>query len=101
MTIKEALQAAVSVSGIPDDRFEKALLDADIDGTGVYREGDKADVDVIAVAMLQGILVSSISEGGFSISYDRSAIEKLISTLKGEVVVKEKEPSIQGLRNLW
>jgi len=83
MTNLDALKAVVGIDGISDNSFQKALLDVSIDGTGTYNAANKKTLDTVAVELLKNILVQSVSEGGYSISYDRKAIEAKILSLSG------------------
>lgn len=83
MTNLEALKAVVGVEGISDNSYSKALIDSGIDGTGTYSASNESVVNISAINVLENFLLTSLSEGGYSVSYDRSAIEKKISVLKG------------------
>jgi hypothetical protein len=93
MTISEALAATVLIENIPADSFEKALIDVGLTGSDTYTTDDKVTVNTAALSVLNGLLYSSISEGGYSISFDRSAIEARIKALGGG-------PKVRGV-NVW
>jgi len=86
MTNLEALKAVVQVENIPGNSFTKALIDAGIDGTATYTSSNATSINAVALEVLKGLLISSISEGGYSISFDRAAIEKKIAVLDGSGV---------------
>jgi hypothetical protein len=83
MTVLEALKAVVDVPGISSNSYDKALIDAGIDGSATYLASNAQTINNAAVNVLKGFLLSSISEGGYSVSFDRSAIENKITVLEG------------------
>lgn len=95
MTINEALAAVVGVSQIPAAVFEKALIDSGLTGTDVYTADNADSVNEAAVTVLSGLLVSSISEGGYSITFDRKAVEAKIQSLGGN-----PQPEVRAV-NVW
>ena len=102
MINKAALVAVVQVSGIPDDSLVKALLDAGIIDTDQYTSDLSDDIDLVAIEVLQGLLSQpDISEGGYSIRYDRAAISKRLEFLasKQEVDITGG-PTVRGI-NPW
>lgn len=75
MTNKEALLAVIRFS-IPDNSAEKALVDNDVDGTANYSKDAEKSIDLCAVDALQGLLSEpDVSEGGYSVKYDRKAVQ--------------------------
>lgn len=100
MTKKEALVAALQIS-VPDITLEKALIDNDLVGTDPYGKANELIIDTCAVTILQGLLaVPNISEGGMSVTYDRSGIEKRIQYLASKhnmtSVLSQYKPSVKG-----
>jgi hypothetical protein len=83
MTNLDALKAVVDVDLISDNSLLKALVDADIDPTDDYSAGHKDAMDAAGVEVLKGFLLTSMSEGGYSVSFDRKAIESKIALLSG------------------
>ncbi|WP_231489910.1 DUF6706 family protein [Pedobacter sp. Leaf170] len=68
MTIKAALKSTVDYP-LPDNRIEKALIDAGLNGDTIYTQQNEKDVDVCMIGLLLTVCTSgSISEGGYSIS---------------------------------
>jgi len=86
MTNLEALQSVVDIPQISILTLTKVLIDAEIDGAESYVSGNASKIYSAAAAVLRTFMVSSVSEGGYSISFDRSAIEKKIAVLDGSVV---------------
>lgn len=85
MTNTEAVAAAILFTGYSQQALIKAMLDAGVDGTGTYSAASKGAIDLIAVEVLRGMLgVTSISEGGYSISYNYNGIMERINFLNGE-----------------
>lgn len=81
MTNKEALVAVVQVS-VDDNVLEKALLDQSVTSSGTYTSANSSSIDLAAIDVLQGLLSrANVSEGGFSESFDRGAIERRIKAL--------------------
>lgn len=85
MTNKEALVAVLGGFEVPDDTLEKALLDVGIRGAQEYVSDNAEDIDVCAIDILQLLLsVPNVSEGGYSISYDRGAIKERLNFLSAK-----------------
>lgn len=81
MTNKEALISVLQCE-VDDNALEKALIDAGIIGSDAYTAGTSESIDKCALPILQGLLSqANISEGGFSKSFDRAAIQARIKTL--------------------
>jgi len=83
VTNTQALQATLGEYTAAATALEKALLDQGLSGLDAYSASNLTQVNLAAVAVLSSILVSSVSEGGYSITYDRSGIEALIAALGG------------------
>lgn len=82
MTILEALTAVVSVPGVDSLTLEKACIDASLDGAGTYSKDAYARaVDMAAVGVLQGLVVTSESEGGFSFTVSPDVLKRRITSL--------------------
>jgi hypothetical protein len=98
MTNKEALIAVLQVS-VPDNSADKVLLDAGITGTDAYSAGNSKAIDLCAIDALQGLLSTpDVSEGGYSVRYDRAAVQarlQYLSTKNG--VVNPGAPSVKGI----
>lgn len=102
MNNKEALAAVVSISGVSDSLLSKSLLDASIDGTELYTTVNREGIDKVAIEVLKSMLsVASISEGGFSISYDREAIKGRLTMLASQYGIDTGiSPTVRG-KNVW
>jgi len=84
MTNTEAVAAAIQFTGYSSQALTKALLDGGIDGAGTYSAGNKANINLVAIEVLRGMLaVSSVTEGGYSISFSTSGILARIDFLTG------------------
>ncbi len=101
MTKKEALSAVLQVT-VPDNTLEKALLDQDITGADAYTADDATEIDLAAIAVLEGLLsVADVSEGGFSIKYDRKSIESRLYYLSSKHgLVAKGQPTISS-KAVW
>lgn len=97
MTNREALEAVLQVD-VDRITVEKAMIDVGIDPEDTYGSSLKKKIDGCAVSILQGILSRpDITEGGYSVKYDRSAIQARIDSING---VKPKTAQVR-IRNLW
>ncbi len=93
MTNSEALAAVVQIEQIPANAYEKALVDAGLTGSSTYSSVNEKLVNTAAIAILSGLLYTSISEGGYSISFDSQAVQNKIASLGGG-------PKVRGLK-VW
>lgn len=81
MTNKEALAAVVRVS-IPDSSYEKSMLDRDVNPAATYTKENAEAIDLCAIELLSGLLSDpDVSEGGYSIKFDRGAVQKRLISL--------------------
>lgn len=81
MTVKEAL---ISFIGMPvqDGNIEKVLVDNDLTGTEPYTKSLSESIEKAAIDVLYNAwLTPDVSEGGFSIKYDRTAIRSRLLLL--------------------
>lgn len=75
MTNKEALVATLQAS-VPDNALEKALADRGIVSAAIYGATQTAGIDGAAMDLLSGLLSApDVSEGGYSVRFDRTAIK--------------------------
>lgn len=97
MTNKEAVISEIhgNENNIPDTLIEKAFLDVWVNGSvldaqEVYTGENKTHVGLISISILETLLSkpSSISEGGYSISYDKQGIEILLGVLYRKYDIK-------------
>jgi hypothetical protein len=88
MTNLDALKSVVDIPGISSNSYDKALIDAGIDGTATYLASSEQTINSAGVKVLKGFLLSSLSEGGYSVSFDRTAIENKITVLEGNEKVR-------------
>lgn len=102
MTNKEALVAVIQCS-VDDNTLLKALLDQDVSDSGTYDKANASSINKAAIDVLEGLLSrADVSEGGFSESFDRSAIEKRLNLLyKKEGLTKPGTAVIRDVSNRW
>ena len=78
MIKKEALIATCQAS-VPDGSLDIALINKGLTGTDVYAASDQQAIELCAIDVLQGLLASpDISEGGYSVRFDRKAVQARI-----------------------
>lgn len=103
MTIKQALIANISIPGIDDNLVEKVLIDNDLTGSTTYASNLKGQVDVCAIsALLVALQTQSMSEGGFSVSFNFEAARlKIVSLAKAnpDSPISQEALSIYGDKN--
>jgi hypothetical protein len=100
MTNKEALVAVVLVDA-NDNLLEKALADGSITSTDNYSPENSQAVDSAAISVLRSILsMPDITEGGYSIRYDRASIQKRIDALAANVGI-DNGPVIRDASDRW
>lgn len=82
MTIKKALISTVNFT-IPDDRIEKALIDADLDGNAIYDKTAEKAIDLCMAGLLLTLMTSAdITEDDVSIKLpERSQLNKVRDAL--------------------
>jgi hypothetical protein len=100
MTLKEALAAVVSQS-VSDNVLEKALADWELLGDDLYTNSSALLVDAAAVDVLFNLWASpNVSEGGFSVSYDRTALKDkiiILATKSGRKdILSAMTPTVSG-----
>lgn len=104
MTNKEALVAVIRVN-IPETSLEKSMLDRDIIPGDGYTKDNAEAIDLCAIELLAGLLAEpDVSEGGFSVKYDRSAVkERLLMLAKkrnATDILDQFRPSVTS-RDVW
>jgi hypothetical protein len=103
MTNKERL---ISLLGFapPANSAEGALLDASIDGAGVYNASLSSAIKKVAIQVMELLLTTADTNNGkvgFNINYDRTAIITRIKMIKGELgIYDESLPTIKGV-SVW
>lgn len=98
-------EAVIAVAGVSVDALliEKALIDLNMTSTGWYDVLDGKTIDLAAIEVLKGIIaMADITEGGYSIKYDRSAILKRITALgiKNGIAEYLTVPKVRAV-NVW
>jgi hypothetical protein len=102
MTNKEALIAALQIS-VEDATLDKVLIDLDVIGSDTYSKDNATAIDKCAIEVLQGLLsMPDVSEGGYSVKYDRKAVEARLSYLSQKTGVADPlKPTINDASNRW
>lgn len=101
MTNKEALEAVVQVS-VSSNVLEKALLDQSVSAAGNYTASNSEAIDKAAIAVLEGLLSApNVSEGGFSVSYDRAAISRRVTALYNKLGISPSANVVRDASNRW
>jgi hypothetical protein len=79
MTIKRALISTVNFT-IPDDRIEKALIDADLDGNAIYDKTAEKAIDLCMAGLLLTLMTSAdITEDDVSIKLpERKVLQGIV-----------------------
>ncbi len=100
MTIREAIKAEVLIPGIPEGKINKSAEDLGLDPDLVYNSGNHKDsVTKASLAVLYSLRgLTSISEGGFSISLNPAAIEQRIANL---VNGSDAKPTVSDASSYW
>lgn len=100
MTNKEALLAVLQVS-VDDITLEKALIDNSIVSQAIYTAGSTEDIDKCAIPILEGLLTrGNVSEGGYSLSFDATAIKARLLALQEKYKIGNTYPKITS-RAIW
>jgi hypothetical protein len=103
MTIKEALTSTVNFS-IPQNRIEKALIDAALDGSADYAKANEQAVDTCMAGLLLTLITSAdVTEDDVSIKLpSRDVLMKVRTSLidKWAPVVTEAKPTVKRVF-LW
>lgn len=99
MTNKERL---ISLLGFapPPNSAEAALIDIGLGETDTYIVGNLDSVKRAAIEVMKVLLTTADTgnaQTGFSIKYDRAAIEKRIAQLEDELDVVIDKPTIKGI----
>lgn len=101
MTNKEALQEVAQMPTLSDAAIEKAFLDKGSLAIGAaYVGANEQTIDEIAIKVLSNVLEASVSEGGYSISYNDS-LEKKIARLKAKWGIDTPGPAISDVSKMW
>jgi hypothetical protein len=100
MTKKEALIAVLRLD-VPDNTLDKALLDQEITGGDTYTTEDAEDIDMALLAILKSILhAPDISEGQYSIKYDRRIIAQRIASIEAQYEISVTRNAVRAPR-VW
>lgn len=100
MTIREALKEVV-VFEVSELALDKALIDAGLTGTDNYDTVTAQDIDLAALPLLRRlVLQADITEGGYSIKYDRNAVLKLIASIENTYGIYDAGNAVRGV-NVW
>lgn len=103
MTIKERLIALVGFQPANDNAIEGELVDAGLIGSDVYGASQAVTVKTAAIKLMELLLTTADTknENGYSIVFDRKAVQDRIDQLKGELgLVDDSLPVVNG-RSCW
>lgn len=102
MTNKEALESVVQVS-VSDKTLEKAMIDNGINGAETYASSSSKSIDLAAIDVLNWVLATpDVSEGGYSVKYDRNAIRARVEALSAKLSIDSgSRPVIRDASNRW
>jgi hypothetical protein len=100
MTNKEALTAVIGFT-VSDSLLEKALADSNLQGATVYSRDNGPAIDSMAVDVLFAAWSTpDVSEGGYSVKFDRNAMQKKIEALAGKCgrtdILTSLKPTVTG-----
>lgn len=109
MTNKEAVIAECKPFTVDDAMVEKSLIDNGVDGTTTYASANRPDVAAVAYDVLKGMAsLSSVSEGGFSMSFKAEQLKEKLVTIahvssnpKHLEEVETEKPVIRDASNRW
>jgi hypothetical protein len=93
VTNLEALQGVLGEYAANGNALTKSLIDQDLLGADTYTTDNKDAVNSAAIDVLNGIIYSSVSEGGYSVSYNVEMIKAKILALGGG-------PKVNGVK-VW
>ena len=84
-------------------RLERLLVDADLDGSVAYTKDKVQAVKGVLVTVVSELLaMPDVTEGGYSVKWDRSAVGAYLSQLRAELgIVPTGTPTISNASNLW
>lgn len=104
MTNKEALIAVLRVD-LPDNSLEKSMMDQGVTPGDGYTTDNAKAIDLCAVDLLAGLLSQpDVSEGGFSLKYDRASIKERLLFLARKhnvtTVLAQFKPTVTS-KSVW
>lgn len=80
-TIKSALKSKINFP-LPEDSYDTALIEANLDGDAVYVSTSKKDVELCAAELILIVCSSgNVSEGGYSLSLNDKASLRMTRSL--------------------
>ncbi|WP_426291978.1 DUF6706 family protein [Dyadobacter endophyticus] len=106
-TIREFIQAKLSRYNIDlsEAELDAAIQDQALTPSDPYApEASKPTLKVIASVIPELLLAPDVSEGGYSIKFDRAAVTAYYSWLCGELGIPDKlnpQPKIRSKAHLW
>lgn len=104
MTKQEAVVATCQAS-VPSNSIQLALTNRGLNGTDPYMAADQTDIELASIDVLYGLLSTpDITEGGYSIKFDRSSIQARLLFLakknNATAIVSALAPTVTG-RSPW
>lgn len=106
-TVREVIESKLATFGIELSSVEidVLLVDANVTGTAMYSSATALGAKkVIANAIPELLLKADVTEGGYSIKWDKTGIEKYYAILCAELGMDNKlvkTPTIQDRSNYW
>lgn len=87
-------------------RLERLLVDADLDGSTVYTKDKAQAVKGVLVTVVSDLLaMPDVTEGGYSVKWDRTAVSIYLSQLRAELgitpVATNGTPTVSDRSYLW
>jgi hypothetical protein len=102
MTNREAVIAEIQLNGYSDDLLDKSMTDLNLNAADVYGSVNSALVDKVAISVLQAmLLLASVNEGGYGISYSLSGIKARIDFLCARSGISSSSQPRIKMRNIW
>lgn len=90
MTNKEAFRSVIQIASVDDNTLDLGLIEAGIDGASTFEAGTLKDLELAAVPVLQSLMaITSNSEGGFSQSMNKDAINARLLFIAKKYGIKD------------
>lgn len=107
MTTRDYLSANISgfVSYLPPAIIDGALVSVGADPDANFTQSDRQKVDLALLEIIPKLLLTpDVTEGGYSVKYDRNAISQYYRFLCEKLGVEnklERKPTIRDASDLW
>ncbi len=106
-TIRETISATLSRYNIElsEAEIDAKLIDQDLTPTDPYSASASRSINLAIVSVIPELLLApDITEGGYSIKFDRGAVMKFYSWLCSELGLEDKlnpQPKIRDKSSMW